>query len=78
MHVWRHLGSDFTRPVYKGIEGLYAIRDDALGAPDGDYCGWHGLVGTGPFVWQGSDDPLNGGGSLTAFADYHNKPASER
>jgi hypothetical protein len=72
MHVWRHLGSDFTNPVYKGASGLYAIRDEALGEAEGDFCGWHGLVGTGPFTWDASEDPLGTSGSLTAFPRYHN------
>ncbi|NUR84924.1 MAG: hypothetical protein HOY71_12635, partial [Nonomuraea sp.] len=74
MHVWRHLGPDFTRPSYKGVEGLYAIRDDELGGAHDGFCGWHGLVGTGPFVWNDAEDPLGTGGTLTTFAHYHNRP----
>jgi ABC-type transport system substrate-binding protein len=72
MHVWRHLGPDFTRPAYRGSEGLYAICDEERGAPSGPYCGWHGLVGTGPFVWHRGEDPLRGG-TLTRFTEYHNR-----
>lgn len=78
MHVWRHLGPDFTRPAYQGTQGLYAIGDESRGAPGGPYCGWQGLVGTGPFVWNPADNPLHGGGTLTRFAEYHNRRELER
>ena len=74
MHVWRHLGPDFTEPTYKGVSGLHHIRDDALGAPSEDFSGWNGLVGTGPFIWTPGDrDALTEGGSLRAFKHYHNR-----
>jgi isopentenyl phosphate kinase len=73
MHVWRHLGPDFTRPSYNGAEGLYAVSDAGRGAPHDGFSGWHGLVGTGPFMWTATEDPLGEGGSLIAFPHYHNR-----
>ncbi|MCT9006110.1 ABC transporter substrate-binding protein [Streptomyces rhizosphaerihabitans] len=73
MHIWRHLGPDYTQPTYRGTTGLYAISDEARGAGGDEFAGWHGLVGTGPFRWTPSSDPLNTGGSLVRFSHYHNR-----
>ena len=76
LHVWKHLGPDFTDPSYRGARGLYAIRDDSRGEPRQGFTGWHGLVGTGPFMWapnSGSDpmEALTHGGRLIRFPGYH-------
>jgi ABC-type transport system substrate-binding protein len=74
MHIWQHLGDDFTKPQYQGVEGLYAIVDNSRKSPNAEFCGWHGLVGTGPFMWEhGKRDPLNEGGSLRVFESYHHR-----
>src|SRR5699024_917079 len=67
MHVWRHLGPDFMNPTYDGSSGLWAIRDAGRGAGGDGFTPWQGLVGTGPFVWNGSEDPLGEGATLTRF-----------
>jgi ABC-type transport system substrate-binding protein len=74
MHVWRHLGPDFMNPTYDGSSGLWAIRDAGRGAGGDGFTPWQGLVGTGPFVWNGSEDPLGEGATLTRFAHYHDSP----
>lgn len=76
IHVWRYLGSDFTRPTYNGVTGLSRIVDHNRISPSDGFSGWNGLVGTGAFMWDDAngktEDPLNTGGRLLAFSDYHN------
>jgi ABC-type transport system substrate-binding protein len=75
MHVWKYLGTDFTKPIYNGVSGLPYITDESKISPNNDYSGWNGMIGTGPFRWLssriGMTDPLTEGGCLEGFKHYH-------